>query len=38
MMRTSLRPRGAQWKQLKERGFALAYWRQSEAGRWEKQA
>jgi DNA polymerase-3 subunit chi len=27
-----------QWKQLKERGFELAYWRQSEAGRWEKQA
>jgi DNA polymerase-3 subunit chi len=26
----------AQWKELKGRGFALAYWRQSETGRWEK--
>ena len=26
-----------QWRELKERGFALTYWRQSEAGRWEKQ-
>jgi DNA polymerase-3 subunit chi len=25
-----------QWKQLKEQGAALTYWRQSEAGRWEK--
>lgn len=27
----------AQWKELKEQGLALTYWRQSEAGRWEKQ-
>jgi DNA polymerase III subunit chi len=27
-----------QWTELKEFGFALTYWRQSEAGRWEKQA
>jgi DNA polymerase-3 subunit chi len=26
-----------QWRELKERGFALTYWRQNEAGRWEKQ-
>ncbi len=26
----------AQWKELKDRGFALSYWRQNEAGRWEK--
>jgi len=25
-----------QWRQLKERGFAMAYWRQDETGRWEK--
>jgi DNA polymerase-3 subunit chi len=25
-----------QWKRLKEAGFPLAYWQQSEAGRWEK--
>ncbi|VFU10737.1 DNA polymerase III subunit chi [Methylocella tundrae] len=27
-----------QWKELKQRGFALTYWQQSEAGRWEKKA
>lgn len=26
----------AQWKELKARGLALTYWRQNEAGRWEK--
>ena len=26
-----------QWKALKEQGFALTYWKQTEAGRWEKQ-
>jgi DNA polymerase-3 subunit chi len=26
-----------QWKDLKEQGCALTYWRQSDAGRWEKQ-
>jgi DNA polymerase-3 subunit chi len=26
-----------QWRELKERGFALTYWRLNEAGRWEKQ-
>jgi DNA polymerase-3 subunit chi len=26
----------AQWKELKAQGFALTYWCQSEAGRWEK--
>jgi DNA polymerase-3 subunit chi len=28
----------AQWKLLKERGFAAAYWRQGENGRWEKKS
>ena len=28
----------AQWKQLKEQGRALSYWRQGEAGGWEKVA
>ncbi|PNG24475.1 DNA polymerase III subunit chi [Methylocella silvestris] len=28
----------AQWKQLKDQGFALSYWQQNEAGRWEKKA
>lgn len=28
----------AQWKELKALGFALAYWQQSEAGRWERKA
>lgn len=28
----------AQWKALKAAGHALAYWRQSDAGGWEKQA
>jgi len=28
----------AQWKQLKEQGLPLTYWRQSETGRWEKKA
>src|SRR5271166_794706 len=27
-----------QWMELKERGFALAYWQQNEGGRWEKKA
>lgn len=27
----------AQWKDLNGRGLALTYWRQNEAGRWEKQ-
>lgn len=26
----------AQWKQLKDLGFALTYWQQSDTGRWEK--
>jgi DNA polymerase-3 subunit chi len=26
-----------QWKALKDQGFAVTYWRQSETGRWEKQ-
>jgi DNA polymerase-3 subunit chi len=26
----------AQWKALKDLGFALTYWQQTEAGRWEK--
>ena len=25
-----------QWSRLKERGFALAYWQQSDEGRWER--
>ena len=25
-----------QWKQLKEQGLALAYWQQTDAGRWER--
>jgi DNA polymerase III subunit chi len=25
-----------QWKRLKDQGHALAYWQQSEAGRWER--
>lgn len=28
----------AQWKQLKERGRDLSYWRQNDSGGWEKQA
>ena len=28
----------AEWKEVKERGFAAAYWQQSENGRWEKKA
>jgi DNA polymerase-3 subunit chi len=28
----------AQWKELKERGFAAAYWQQGENGRWEKKS
>jgi DNA polymerase III subunit chi len=28
----------AQWKRLKDLGFGLAYWRQSERGGWEKKA
>ncbi|MGO9132486.1 MAG: DNA polymerase III subunit chi [Methylovirgula sp.] len=28
----------AQWKLLKEKGFNLAYWQQSERGGWEKKA
>jgi DNA polymerase-3 subunit chi len=27
-----------QWTELKAQGFALTYWRQNDAGRWEKQA
>ncbi|MBI1867415.1 MAG: DNA polymerase III subunit chi [Methylocystis sp.] len=27
-----------QWKQLKDAGHVLSYWRQSEDGKWEKQA
>jgi DNA polymerase III subunit chi len=27
-----------QWRELKERGFALTYWQQDEGGRWEKKA
>lgn len=27
-----------QWRQLKDAGHALSYWRQSEDGKWEKQA
>lgn len=27
-----------QWKRLKDQGFELTYWRQSERGRWEKRA
>jgi DNA polymerase-3 subunit chi len=26
----------AQWSRLKARGFSLAYWQQSEEGRWER--
>ncbi|MEJ0095338.1 MAG: DNA polymerase III subunit chi [Methylocella sp.] len=26
----------AQWKELKDLGFALTYWQQSDAGRWER--
>jgi DNA polymerase-3 subunit chi len=26
----------AEWKEVKERRFAAAYWQQSENGRWEK--
>jgi DNA polymerase-3 subunit chi len=26
----------AQWKLLKEKGFALTYWQQADNGRWEK--
>ncbi|MBU3889868.1 DNA polymerase III subunit chi [Methylosinus sporium] len=28
----------AQWRQLKTEGHTLSYWRQSEEGKWEKQA
>lgn len=28
----------AQWKQLRDAGYALSYWRQSDEGKWEKQA
>jgi DNA polymerase-3 subunit chi len=28
----------AQWKRLKDMGFALTYWQQGEAGGWEKKA
>ena len=28
----------AQWKELKDLGFALAYWRQGANGRWEKKS
>jgi DNA polymerase-3 subunit chi len=28
----------AQWRRLKEAGHQLSYWRQSEDGKWEKQA
>jgi DNA polymerase-3 subunit chi len=28
----------AQWKQLKDLGFSLTYWQQSETGRWEKKS
>ncbi|RFB81004.1 DNA polymerase III subunit chi [Methylovirgula sp. 4M-Z18] len=28
----------AQWKALKDAGFAVAYWQQGENGRWEKKA
>ena len=28
----------ARWKELKERGFAAAYWQQGENGRWEMKA
>ena len=28
----------AEWKEVKERGFAAAYWQQAENGRWEKKA
>ncbi len=28
----------AQWKTLKDAGFAIAYWQQSDDGRWEKKA
>lgn len=28
----------AQWKELKEQGFAAAYWQQGENGGWEKKA
>ena len=28
----------AQWKELKERGFAVTYWQQGANGRWEKKA
>ncbi len=27
-----------QWRQLKDAGHALSYWRQSDDGKWEKQA
>ncbi len=27
-----------QWKELKDLGFALTYWQQSDAGRWEKKS
>jgi DNA polymerase III subunit chi len=28
----------AQWKEVRERGLAAAYWQQGESGRWEKKA
>ncbi|MGH6834875.1 MAG: DNA polymerase III subunit chi [Methylocella sp.] len=28
----------AQWKELKDLGFALTYWRQGAHGRWEKKS
>ena len=28
----------AQWSRLKNQGFTLAYWQQSDAGRWERKA
>lgn len=35
---TALNAARARWKALKDRGAALAYWRQSPEGRWEKAA
>jgi DNA polymerase-3 subunit chi len=35
---TALETARRQWRRLKEGGFMVTYWQQSDAGRWEKKA
>ena len=35
---TALTMARTRWKALKDQGASLAYWKQSDAGRWEKAA